>query len=189
MNDTLVTVVGNVATSVEYRETQGGGVARFRFAATPRRWDRERGVWTDGPTNFYTVNAWRRLGANVAASVSVGERLVVHGRLRVREEGAREGRRATFVDIDALAVGHDLTLGTAAFRRTGIPAPAAGPPGSGRDDPQDTGRDAPADADARTPLDGSVRDPLGATPEALPGAAPPEGALTGTGPRREPVTA
>ncbi|MFF9910319.1 single-stranded DNA-binding protein [Streptomyces sp. NPDC013457] len=120
MNDTMVTLVGNVATSVEYRETATGGVARFRFAVTARRWDRERGTWSDGHTSFYTVFAWRALGANLAASVSVGEPLVVHGRLRVREEEGddrQEGRRRTFVDIDALAVGHDLTRGTAAFRR------------------------------------------------------------------------
>ena len=116
MNETLVTLVGNVATNVEFRETVTGGVARFRFAVTARRWDRERAVWTDGATSFYTVSAWRSLGANLAASVSVGEPLVVHGRLRVREE-EHDGRRKTFVDVDALAVGHDLTRGTAAFRR------------------------------------------------------------------------
>ncbi|WP_149179238.1 single-stranded DNA-binding protein [Streptomyces sp. TRM49041] len=123
MNDTLVTIVGNVATNVEYRDTATGGVARFRFAATARRWDRERSVWTDGRTSFYTVSAWRQLGANLAASVAVGEPLVVYGRLRVREEPeGRDGRRRTFVDIDAVAVGHDLTRGTAAFRRGGKPA-------------------------------------------------------------------
>ncbi|MFI9745664.1 single-stranded DNA-binding protein [Streptomyces sp. NPDC052494] len=116
MNDTTVTLVGNVATAVEYRETAGGGVARFRFAVTARRWDRERGLWSDGNTSFYTVSAWRSLGANLAASVSVGEPLVVHGRLRVRED-ERDGQRKTFVDVDAVAVGHDLTRGTAAFRR------------------------------------------------------------------------
>ncbi|WP_374983118.1 single-stranded DNA-binding protein [Streptomyces fradiae] len=128
MNDTLVTVVGNVATNVEYRETPTGGVARFRFAATARRWDRERAAWTDGHTSFYTVNAWRQLGSNLAASVAVGEPLVVHGRLRVREEpstgGPADGPRRTFVDIDALAVGHDLTRGTSAFRRGGGKRPA-----------------------------------------------------------------
>ncbi|MDT9690281.1 single-stranded DNA-binding protein [Streptomyces sp. P9(2023)] len=131
MNDTMVTLVGNVATSVEYRDTATGGVARFRFAVTARRWDRERGTWADGRTSFYTVFAWRSLGANLAASVSVGEPLVVHGRLRVREEGVpdegrpAEVRRRTFVDIDAVAVGHDLTRGTAAFRRVvkGDPRP------------------------------------------------------------------
>lgn len=123
MNDPLVTVVGNVATSVEYRETPAGGVARFRFASRSRRWDRERSTWTDGPTSFYSVSAWRALGANLAASVSVGEPLVVHGRLRVREEGNWDGQRRTFVDIDAVAVGHDLSRGTAAFRRTVRRAP------------------------------------------------------------------
>ncbi|MFF8377115.1 single-stranded DNA-binding protein [Streptomyces sp. NPDC015661] len=116
MNDTTVTLVGNVATAVEYRETVTGGVARFRFAVTARRWDRERGLWSDGNTSFYTVSAWRSLGANLAASVSVGEPLVVHGRLKVREE-ERDGQRKTFVDVDAVAVGHDLSRGTAAFRR------------------------------------------------------------------------
>ncbi|MFE4373789.1 single-stranded DNA-binding protein [Streptomyces sp. NPDC056835] len=116
MNDTVVTVVGNVATGVEFRESPTGGVARFRFAVTGRRWDRQKNGWADGPTSFYTVWAWRTLGANLAASVSVGEPLVVHGRLRVRED-EREGQRRTSVEIDAMAVGHDLTRGTAAFRR------------------------------------------------------------------------
>ncbi|MFF0748847.1 single-stranded DNA-binding protein [Streptomyces sp. NPDC004267] len=116
MNETTVTLVGNVATNVEYRETVSGGMARFRFAVSARRWDRERAVWTDGPTSFYTVCAWRSLGMNLAASVSVGEPLVVHGRLKVREEEV-DGKRKTFVDVDATAVGHDLTRGTAAFRR------------------------------------------------------------------------
>lgn len=116
MNDTVVTLVGNAATGVEYRETANGGVARFRFAVTPRRWDRRNSVWTDGGTSFYTVCAWRNLGANLTASVNVGDPLVVHGRLRVREE-AKDGQRRTFVDIDAVSIGHDLTWGTSAFKR------------------------------------------------------------------------
>ncbi|MGC4946333.1 single-stranded DNA-binding protein [Streptomyces sp. DT224] len=116
MNETLVTLVGNAATAVEFRETASGGMARFRFAVTPRRWDRVKEVWADGHTSFYTVWAWRTLAANLTGSVAVGEPLVVHGRLKVREEEL-EGRRRTFVDIEAVAVGHDLTRGTAAFRR------------------------------------------------------------------------
>lgn len=116
MNETLVTLVGNAATGVEYRETASGGMARFRLAVTPRRWDREKQLWADGHTSFYTVWAWRGLASNVAASVSVGEPLLVHGRLKVREE-EREGAHRTFVDVEAVAVGHDLNRGTAAFRR------------------------------------------------------------------------
>ncbi len=124
VNETMVTVVGNVATSVDYRDTAAGGVAKFRFAARARRWDRERAGWVDGPTSFYTVCAWRTLGANLAASVAVGDPLVVHGRLKVREEDW-EGQRRTFVDIDAVAAGHDLTRGTSAFRRPARAEPQA----------------------------------------------------------------
>lgn len=128
MNETVVTLVGNAATGVEFRETVTGGMARFRFAVTARRWDREKQFWTDGHTSFYTVWAWRTLASNLAGSVAVGEPLVVHGRLKVREE-ERDGQRRTFVDIEALAVGHDLTRGTAAFRRVvrGDPTLTAGP--------------------------------------------------------------
>ncbi|MEV6163426.1 single-stranded DNA-binding protein [Streptomyces sp. NPDC052052] len=150
MNETLVTLLGNAATGVEFRETATGGMARFRFAVTPRRWDRTKQFWTDGHTSFYTVWAWRTLASNLCGSVSVGEPLVVHGRLKVREE-EREGLRRTFVDVEAIAVGHDLTRGTAAFRRVlrsdprlvaraGQPKKAdepdwsGGPRGSGRSD-------------------------------------------------------
>ncbi|MFJ4845256.1 MULTISPECIES: single-stranded DNA-binding protein [unclassified Streptomyces] len=123
MSETLVTVVGNVATRPEFKKTPTGvPVARFRLAATARRWDRERGGWSDGHTSFYTVWAWRALGEHVVASVGVGEPLMVQGRLRVREE-ERDGQRWISADIDAVAAGHDLTRGTSAFRRVALPRP------------------------------------------------------------------
>lgn len=134
MSETLVTLVGNAATHPDYRETASGvAVARFRLAVTARRWDRGQTAWTDAHTSFYTVSAWRGLAQNVIASVSVGDPLLVRGRLRVQEQ-EREGRRWTTADIDAVAVGHDLTRGTSAFRRVRqLPRPsgAAGPAGGG----------------------------------------------------------
>ncbi|WP_421106299.1 single-stranded DNA-binding protein [Streptomyces sp. NEAU-S77] len=127
MNETWTTVVGNAATRPDFWETAAGvAVARFRLAATVRRWDRKSEGWVDAYTSFYTVWTWRTLAANVAASVSLGEPLLVHGTLRVRErekerEGAGEGesgpKRWITAEIDAAAVGHDLTRGTSAFRR------------------------------------------------------------------------
>ncbi|MFD9814786.1 single-stranded DNA-binding protein [Streptomyces sp. NPDC059080] len=121
MNDTMVTLVGNAATAVEHRQTATGvPVARFRLAATPRRWDRARERWTDGDTSFFTVKAWRALADHVAASVTVGEPLMVQGRLRVREgeqSADRGGQRWLAAEVEAVAIGHDLTRGTAAFRR------------------------------------------------------------------------
>ncbi|MYV43979.1 single-stranded DNA-binding protein [Streptomyces sp. SID1328] len=122
MNETVVCVVGNVATRPVYRELPNGPSARFRLAVTARYWDREKNVWTDGHTNFFTVWANRQLAVNVAASVEVGQPLVVQGRLKVRTE-MREGQQQAWAsaDIDAVTIGHDLTRGTAAFRRSAKP--------------------------------------------------------------------
>ncbi|MBZ4014638.1 single-stranded DNA-binding protein [Streptomyces purpurogeneiscleroticus] len=121
MSDTMVTLTGNAATAVEHRYTKdGAAAARFRMACTPRRFDREQGRWTDGTTSFYTVRAWRTLADNLAASVAVGEPLVVRGRLTVREgehPPERGGGRWFAAEVDAVTIGHDLTRGTAAFRR------------------------------------------------------------------------
>ncbi|MEE1938054.1 single-stranded DNA-binding protein [Streptomyces sp. TRM 70361] len=117
MNETMVTVVGNAASEVEARTTAAGHpVARLRLATTVRRYDERRGGWTDAHTSFYTVWAFRALAENVAASVTVGEPLVVTGRLRV-QQGERDGRRWTSADIEATAVGHDLARGTSVFHR------------------------------------------------------------------------
>ncbi|GAA2122670.1 hypothetical protein GCM10009759_73270 [Kitasatospora saccharophila] len=143
MDEALVTMVGNAASGVTYRETAGGvSVANFRFAARERRYDRERGDWTDGATTWVTVVAWRRLAVNLVSSVSKGDPLLVSGRLRVRE-WEQEGSRRVEVEIDARSVGHDLARGTSAFRRGlgGDPAPPQGSSGvDGRSDGSSTGR-------------------------------------------------
>jgi single-strand DNA-binding protein len=120
MNETTVCVVGNVATQPVYRESPTGPTARFRLAVTARYLDREKNVWTDGHTNFFTVWARRSLATNVAASVAVGDPLVVQGRLKVRTE-QRDGQGWLSADLDAAAIGHDLSRGTSAFRRSSRP--------------------------------------------------------------------
>ncbi|MFF3888425.1 single-stranded DNA-binding protein [Streptomyces sp. NPDC001914] len=116
MNETMVCAVGNVATQPVYRDLANGASARFRLAVTSRYWDREKNVWTDGHTNFFTVWAKRALATNVGASVSVGDPVIVQGRLKVRTE-TRDGQSWTSADIEAVAIGHDLSRGTSAFRR------------------------------------------------------------------------
>jgi single-strand DNA-binding protein len=123
----MVCAVGNVATQPVYRELASGPSARFRLAVTARYWDREKGTWADGHTNFFTVWANRQLATNVAASLSVGEPVIVQGRLKVRSD-VRDGQSRTSADIDAVAIGHDLTRGTAAFRRANRPETATTSP-------------------------------------------------------------
>ncbi|AJP02068.1 single-stranded DNA-binding protein [Streptomyces cyaneogriseus subsp. noncyanogenus] len=127
MNETMICAVGNVATHPVYRELASGPSARFRLAVTSRYWDREKSAWTDGHTNFFTVWAHRQLAANAAASLAVGDPVMVQGRLKVRTD-VREGQSRTSADIDAVAIGHDLTRGTSAFRRTNKPDSASTSP-------------------------------------------------------------
>ncbi|MFE9659813.1 single-stranded DNA-binding protein [Streptomyces sp. NPDC005955] len=117
MNETLVTVVGNVATAPVVREFATGRVVRFRLAATARYWDRRSETWADGHTNFFTVCAWRALAENAMASLSVGEPVIVQGRLKVRQEDGGDGKQWFAADIEASSIGHDLARGTAAFQR------------------------------------------------------------------------
>lgn len=117
MNETMVTVIGNVTNDPTLRATSGGTrVTSFRLAATERRYDKSLGAWRDGDTVFWGVSCWRALAEHVADSVTKGQPVMVFGRLRQRDYEL-EGQRRTSLEIDALAVGHDLSRGTARFER------------------------------------------------------------------------
>ena len=116
--DNIVTVCGNVVADPRRRRTDDGlDICSFRIGATPRRFDRATQAWVDGPTSWFSVTAWRGLAANCAASLHRGERVIVQGRVRTRDWTTDEGKSGTSVEIDAVAVGHDLTWGTTAFSR------------------------------------------------------------------------
>jgi single-strand DNA-binding protein len=114
MNETWVTICGNVVDEPRFRVTASGMVASFRVASTPS-WTRE-GEWSDGPTSFYDINCWNRIAENVAECVAKGQPVLVHGRLSVRDWVTETGRGRS-VEVKADHVGHDLRFGTAVFQR------------------------------------------------------------------------
>ncbi len=117
MTDTI-SLTGLVATTPKHVVTGSGlTVTSFRFASTQRRYDRAEQKWVDGETNWYTVATFRQLATNVNASLQKGQRVIVTGRLRVRD-WATDDKRGTNVEIDADAVGHDLSWGTTTFTRS-----------------------------------------------------------------------
>ena len=112
------TVSGLVATTPRHLVTQEGlPITSFRLASSKRRFDRTKKIWVDGETNWFTINSFRQLAINSAASISKGDRIVVSGRLKVRDwdNGERSG---TSVEIEADCLGHDLVWGTSEFSRT-----------------------------------------------------------------------
>jgi single-strand DNA-binding protein len=113
-NISLTGIVGSEPKSVT--TTEGLAITSFRLASSQRRFDRAQDKWVDGDTNWYTVTTFRQLAANAAVSIKKGERVVVTGRLKVRDWEAG-GKRGINVDVEADALGHDLSWGTAAFSR------------------------------------------------------------------------
>ncbi|MDB6426362.1 single-stranded DNA-binding protein [Curtobacterium sp. 20TX0008] len=170
MNDTI-TVCGIVATEPRHLVTDTGiAISSMRLASPSRRWDRSTSSWTNGPTNWYTVTAFRSLAANVHKSLKKGDRILVTGRVRIRT-WERDGRNGTAVEIDADGIGHDLAWGISNWirvpRHVGDSNAGPGvPPGVPTVDP-DTGEvtGTVSEDDHATPVLGGDGD------DALPGAA------------------
>lgn len=134
MNDTLITLQGNLGGDVEVRPAGQSRVATFRVACTPRIYQKKTDEWVDGDTQWYRVNAWRALGDHCERSLRRGDPVFVHGRLRAQTWTNSAGIEVTSMEVEATVVGHDLTRGTSTFVRaqraatTGeetAPAPAA----------------------------------------------------------------
>ena len=113
-----ITLTGLVATTPRHLVTSEGlPITSFRLASTQRRFDRSQEKWIDGETNWYSITAFRQLALNSNASLDKGQRVIVAGRLKIRDwqNGERTG---TTIEIEAESIGHDLSWGTAAFTRS-----------------------------------------------------------------------
>jgi single-strand DNA-binding protein len=117
MNETQMTIVGNVVDDPRRRETKNGfAVTNFRVASTSRRYDREQEKFVDNGTLFVTVTCWRAMAENVFKSLRKGQPVVVTGRYYMREYTVEEQVRTAY-ELEATAVGHDLSRGTTQFTR------------------------------------------------------------------------
>ncbi|WP_347107674.1 single-stranded DNA-binding protein [Paenarthrobacter sp. S56] len=176
MND-IITLRGFVASEVKSSTTnRGTSTASFRLGTTERRYDRANNTWVDGNTNWYTVQSFRYLAGHVGCSIKKGQRVIVLGRLRLRQ-WEHEGKIYHVAEVDAESVGHDLMWGSANFTRmngsSGLTEGIQSPDSQGHGDGRAQSHDA---ASGSGPSDGGSQDwealddpqaPLGAdTPEA-----------------------
>jgi len=94
MTQETTSVSGLVATTPRHLITSEGlAITSFRLASSHRRFDRSQNRWIDGETNWYTVTAFKQLAINVSTSISKGDRIMLTGKLRVRDwdNGERAG--------------------------------------------------------------------------------------------------
>lgn len=119
MFETQLTLVGTALSAPQMRRTTESSqvVASFRVASTSRRWDKNNQEWIDGHSLRVRVTCWRRLAEGVVQSVNAGDPVIVVGRLYTRDWIDEQGNHRVLYELDATAVGHDLTRGTADFKR------------------------------------------------------------------------
>jgi single-strand DNA-binding protein len=116
VNDTFVTVVGNVVDSPRRVSLENGAVTNFRMASTARRYDAARQEFVDASTFWVDVECWNGLSGNVSASISKGDPVIVQGALSTNSWESENGRRSA-PRIRAFAVGPNLARGTSVFKR------------------------------------------------------------------------
>jgi single-strand DNA-binding protein len=130
--DTYLTVNGNlVADPTLHSTASGASVAHIRVASSGRKFDKSAGEFRDGDPMFISVSCWRTLGAHVLATLRKGDSVIVHGRLISRTYDDKQGVRRNVHEIDAIAVGPDLSRCPADLRRPTRPEEPAAPQPAG----------------------------------------------------------
>ncbi|MFC0622510.1 single-stranded DNA-binding protein [Kribbella deserti] len=116
MSEIYVNIQGRVGSDVEYRLAGQVPIASFRLGSNPRQFVRDKG-WIDRPTTWFTVECWRSLAENVKDSLIKGQPVVVVGKLKTTEWHDSGGTLRSRTVLDASAIGHDLSRGTAVFSK------------------------------------------------------------------------
>jgi single-strand DNA-binding protein len=132
-NYDTITLTGLVGTEPHQTGTSGNfPVVSFRLLSFQSHFDRAKGVWVDDDPNWYRVSAFRHLAVNVLTSVGKGDRVIVTGRLRIRDWEA-SGRSGTNIDLNADSIGHDLCWGRSSYSAVSAKAATTTPeaPGGG----------------------------------------------------------
>ncbi len=96
-----VTISGNLTRDPELRTLpSGNAVCNIRIAHNERV--KSGNDWTDRP-QYFDVTVWSGLGEYIARTLTKGEKVVVHGRLKWREFEV-DGNKRQAVDITADSV-------------------------------------------------------------------------------------
>ena len=109
-----ITITGNLVNSPVLRTYGRQHVTKFRLAHNHSYRDASTGDWVDAGTTFIDVSCWRALAVNVSESIGKGSAVIVTGRLKANERSFEvDGRveKRTFFEIEAQAIGPDLTRG------------------------------------------------------------------------------
>ena len=116
--ENVITIVGNLTADPELRTTRNGGtVANFSIAATPRVFDKQSNQWVDGDALFLRCTAWRDMAEHCANSLAKGMRVIAQGRLQQRSYQAQDGSNRTVIELQVDEIGPSLKYATAQVQK------------------------------------------------------------------------
>jgi single-strand DNA-binding protein len=124
VNETIITIEGNLTADPELRFTPAGAaVANFTIASTPRTFDKNANEWVDGQALFLNCSAWRNLAENVTESLSRGSRVIARGKLKQRSFETKSGEKRTVIELEVENIGPSLISAVAKVEKTTGTAP------------------------------------------------------------------
>lgn len=116
--ETVITIVGNLTADPELRTTRNGGaVANFSIAATPRVYNSQANQWEDGQALFLRCSAWRDLASHCVQTLRKGMRVIAQGRLQQRSYQAQDGSNRTVIEMTVDEIGPSLRYATAQVQK------------------------------------------------------------------------
>ncbi|MFY9263069.1 MAG: single-stranded DNA-binding protein [Actinomycetaceae bacterium] len=152
----IITVTGNLTADPELKYVGSGTpVASFTVASTPRHLNRQTNEWEDGEAMFIRCSVWRDYAENVTESLSKGMRVIVTGKLKVRNYQRQDGSQGTSIEMQVDEVGPSLRYATAQVTKT---------TGGGRGGFNQGGGAPRGRASYDAPAGGSSYDPWGQAP-------------------------
>lgn len=116
MNGVFITVQGVIGTDPKASVWNRQEILSFRMVCNERRYDGAAGGWIDVHSSWLQVSCFGPLARNVQASLHKGDRVLVHGKMRVKDYVTAEGVERTGVDLVADSIGPDLKFGIARVR-------------------------------------------------------------------------
>jgi single-strand DNA-binding protein len=141
MSDSAITLSGTLTRDFELKFLgDGTAVAQSAIAINERKL--VNGEWTDGEASFYEVVAWRQLAENVAASLQKGNRIVVRGKLRVRDWQREDGSKGRSVEVVADDIAASCKWATLEVTKNGRSERVGADASAGRSNPSGYGPDA-----------------------------------------------
>lgn len=146
--ETVITIVGNLTADPELRTTRNGGtVANFSIAATPRVFDKQSNQWVDGDALFLRCSAWRDLASHCAQTLRKGMRVIAQGRLQQRSYQAQDGSNRTVIELQVDEIGPSLRYATAQVQKMQSGGYQGNANGGGYQQPQQAQQQSQAPAD------------------------------------------